>query len=104
MSVPIGTTPTFTLTFAEETGVNLTEAANVYVTFRSGIDTITKTGDELEIGERTIGVLLTQDETLSFCMGLVSIQANWTTQEGKRIASEVVNYRFDPQLLMRVIE
>lgn len=103
MSVPIGTTPTFILTFSEQSGVNLTQAANIYVTFRSGINTLTKTGIDLDIDERSIGVLLTQEETLAF-VSPVSIQANWTTPDGKRIASEVVSYQFDPQLLMKVIE
>lgn len=103
MSVPIGTTPTFTLTFSEQSGVDLTQAANVYVTFCSGTKTVTKTGDDLTIEQRSVGVMLSQEETLSFIPN-VAIQANWTTPDGKRIASEVVNYKFDPQLLMKVIE
>lgn len=102
MSVPIGTTPTFTLTFSEE--IDLTQAANVYVTFQSGTQTVTKTGDALQIAERSIGVLLSQEDTLAFLAGPVSIQANWTTPDGKRLASEIVKYQFDKQLLMRVIE
>lgn len=101
MSVPIGTTPTFTLTFSEE--IDLTQASNVYVTFCSGTKMVTKTGDDLTIEQRSVGVMLSQEETLSFIPN-VAIQVNWTTPDGKRIASEVVNYKFDPQLLMKVIE
>lgn len=102
MSVPIGTTPTFTLTFSED--IDLTQAVNVYVTFQSGMETLTKTGDALQVEPHSIGVLLSQEDTLSFLAGSVSIQANWITADDKRIASEVVSYKFDKQLLMQVIE
>ena len=104
MSVPRGTTPTFTLTFAQSSGVDLTEAVNVYVTFLSGHKTITKTGSDLTVGQRSIGVFLSQEDTLSFGVGDVQIQANWTTGDGKRIASEITRYPITGNLLPRVIE
>lgn len=103
MSIPRGTTPTFTLTFTEQ-GLDLTAAANVYVTFTQGIKTITKTGADLEVGEKTIAVYLSQAETLMFSVGKVEIQANWTTQAGNRAASDIVEYDFTKQLLQRVVE
>ncbi len=104
MSVPVGTTPTFVLTFAEATGVNLTNASNVYVTFQNGGVQITKTGENLTVEALSITVTMTQEEMLQFFKGAVEIQANWTTPDGKRIASEVVNYCLSKQLLMREIE
>ena len=103
MSVPQYTTPTFTLTFTQQ-GLDLTAAQNVYVTFRSCGNTITKTGDALTVGEKTIGVHLTQAETARFKPGEIEIQANWTTSGGDRAASNVVRYPIDRQLLTAVIE
>ena len=103
MGVPQFTTPTFTLTFTEQT-LDLTQAANVYVTFKSGMYTLTKTGDALTVQAKSIGVHLTQKETAKFRGGRVKIQANWTTALGGRAASEVVQYDIDEQLLMAVVE
>lgn len=102
MSVPQFTTPTFTLTFNDEL-LDLTEANNVYVTFRARTYLLTKTGSDLVIAEKSIGVRLTQNET-AHMMGDVEIQANWTTPGGGRAASEVVTYPISKQLLQRVIE
>ena len=103
MSVPSWTTPTFTLTFTQQ-GLDLTQAHNVYVTFRSGQNVITKTGEDLTIAEKEIGVFLSQAETGMLAPGMVEIQANWTTGDGGRAASEIVRYEFSPQLLKAVIE
>ena len=101
MGVPLYTTPTFTLTFTEK-DLDLTQAENVYVTFRSGAVFLTKTGENLTVDEKTISVDLTQEETASFVMGVVEIQANWT-QGNKRIASEVATYDMTKQLLTAVV-
>lgn len=103
MSVPIGTTPTFTLTFSEQSGVDLTQATNVYVTFCSGSKTVTKTGEDLTITEKSVSVTLSQEETLPM-LYTVNIQVNWTTPDGKRLASEVIKCEMSMQLLMAVVE
>lgn len=103
MSVPQYTTPTFTLTF-DEAGLDLTEARNVFVTFKSGAREITKSGSALEIEEKAINVLLNQEETGQFGIGDVEIQANWIDANGERAASEAVTYPISKQLLKRVIE
>lgn len=103
MSVPQFTTPTFTLTFSDD-GLDLTEARNVYVTFQSYRNSLTKTGPDLTIEEKSIGVHLSQDETALFERGDVKIQANWTTPGGGRAASEVVTYNISEQLLRKVVE
>ena len=102
MSVPQFTTPTFTLTFTEQ-GLDLTTAENVYVTFKSKMNVITKTGDSLTVAARSIIVHLTQMETGKFCPGDIEIQANWTTASGDRAASKIVAYHIDRQLLTEVI-
>ena len=101
MGVPYFTTPTFTLTFSERE-LDLTQAQSVFVTFRSGGKVLTKTGEDLTIAEKTIGVSLTQEETASFQTGVVEIQANWMLS-GKRIASEVAQCDMYKQLLTKVI-
>lgn len=103
MGVPQFTTPTFTLTFTEK-DLDLTQARNVYVTFRSDDTLITKTGEDLTIEEKTISVYLSQEETAKFKVGNVKIQANWITPNGGRGASEVTTYPITDQLLKKVIE
>lgn len=102
MGVPRYTTPVFTLTFTEKT-LDLTQATGVYVTFKQATLDITKTGDELEVAEKSIAVYMSQEETAQFCDGTVEIQANWVTGDGNRAASEIVTYDFTRQLLPVVI-
>ena len=101
MSIPRGTTPTFQLTFPET--VDLTTAANVYVTFTCGSNVVTKTGDDLDVEAHSVSVYLTQAETFLFDVGKIKIQANWTDDYGGRVASEVVTYLVSEQLLNRVV-
>lgn len=101
MSIPRGTTPTFTLTFGE--GIDLTQAQKVFVTFESGGHTVTKSGNDLTIEARKISVYLTQKETFMFTNATVEIQANWLINN-KRVATEIAVYDIAKQLLKRVIE
>lgn len=103
MSIPRGTTPTFTLTFTDQ-DLDLTEARNVYVTFGSHGSALTKSGESLDVTAKSIAVYLTQKETLKFKEGDIEIQANWTTPGGGRAASDIVKYPISRQLLQRVIE
>ena len=102
MSVPRGTTPTFTLTFTEQS-LDLTQAAHVYVSF-CGSAYIEKSDSDLTIAEKSVSVYLSQEETLALAQGPVAIQVNWTYANGDRAASTIVRYRFDGQLLNRVVE
>lgn len=101
MAVVRGTTPTFTLTFPET--VDLTEADNVYVTFTSGSNILTKTGNALDVSAHEVSVYLTQAETFGFDTGVVEIQVNWTLS-GNRLASEIKKYSISKQLLNEVLE
>ena len=103
MAVPQYTTPTFTLTFTDQ-GLDLTQAHNVYVTFKAKMGSLTKTGSDLTVTAKTISVYLTQKETSKFTPGEIEIQANWTTSNGDRAASNVVKYPIDKQLLTAVVE
>ena len=102
MGVPRYTTPVFTLTFKEK-DFDLTQAENVFVTFRQACKLMTVTGEDLTVGEKTIAVSFTQEETAQFCEGDVEIQANWLIA-GNRAASEKVTYQFTDNLLKQVIE
>ena len=103
MGVARATTPTFVQTFSEAE-LDLTQARNVYVSFEQGKRVITKTGDALNVEAKKITVLLSQEETLGFCEGIIKIQANWITQNDKRYCSVVKSFNLTEQLLRQVIE
>jgi len=102
MGVARGTTPTFTLSF-DGSEIDLTEAESVYVTFVGSGKKITKTGESLDVQEKSVSVFLSQQESLSLPEGDVEIQANWTYADGRRCASDCVVYRFTRQLLDKVV-
>ena len=102
MSIPIGTTPTFVLTFTDQ-DLDLTQAAHVYVDIAGAAD-IEKSDGDLTVEEKQISVYLTQAETLSLGVGTVQIQVNWTGVNGTRAASEIVTYYMGANLLNRVVE
>ena len=96
-------TPSITLTFTDE-HLDLTQAHNVYVTFSEGdVELFTKTGDDLTIGEKTIGIYLHQEDTAKFRKS-VEIQANWTGNDGYRQPSKAVVIPVTKNLLDRVVE
>lgn len=100
-----GTTPTFTLTFPDD--VDLTLANHVYVTFEKGNKELRKTGTDLVVTEHQIDVFLSQEETLSFPSGDVSLQVNWTYADGgvtKRAASNIVTVNMRTNLEDTVLE
>lgn len=103
MSVARGTTPTYSLTFVEQS-LDLTEANAVYVTFRKGAKIITKTDSDIEVQPKQVDVYLNQKETLSFSTGEVKVQVNWTLDGGKRAASVVKTVDLSEQLLEKVLE
>ena len=102
MGVPNYTTPTFTLTFTEN-DLDLTAADRVFVTFKGRTGKITKTGQELEIEEKQIGVRMNQAETAELGPGEVDVQANWTIGNN-RFASGIMRVEITRQLLNEVIE
>lgn len=103
MSVARGTTPTYILTFSEQT-LDLTEANHVYVTFRKGTKVLTKTGEDVEVYPKRVEIYLNQKETLSFSRGEVKVQVNWTSAGGQRAASVVKTIVLSEQLLEKVVE
>lgn len=102
MSIPRGTTPTFTLILPET--VDLTQARNVYVSFRGSTRALTKSGNDIDVTAHSIDVYLDQRETLSFAQGLVDVQVNWTYANGRRAATLIKKIELTPNLLDKVVE
>lgn len=101
-----GITPTFTLTLPES--VDLSTAANVYVSFASKVCDVSlqKSGDELTVERNVVSVFLTQEETLSFPRGETAVQINWTYQEAdvtKRACSTIATVTWTDNLINEVI-
>ena len=98
-----GTTPTFQLHIQDES-IDLTEAQNVYATFKQGNKTITKTGDDINVEPYWVDVYMSQEETLGFHYGEMRIQLNWTYEDGSRACTKVVKKKVDRNLIERVLE
>ncbi len=103
------TTPTFTFTFPESFDMSTISPENTYVTFSSNNSrqVVTKTNEDLEIGEHTISVFLTQTETQSFPSGDVKAQINWVYSEGditKRACTNIVEICVNDNLYKNVID
>jgi hypothetical protein len=107
-----GTTPTLTFTVRPRQPtdeIDLTEARNIYVTLQRGTTVIEKTGDDLEVTERTVVVYLTQEESLKLPEGAdAEVQLNWTYLDAndivRRAATKVKAFPVTKQLMKRVIE
>ena len=87
MSVPRGTTPTYTCTFSDES-VDLTTATNVYVTLEQGRNNITKSGDDLVVSAKRIEVYLSQRDTLlldGICFEPLSEEFDMSVRQIKNI-------------------
>lgn len=98
-----GTTPTFTLTISDN-NVDLTQALNVYATFKQMGVELTKTGEDLDISAREVDVYLSQAETLKFSSGTLQIQLNWTYSGGQRACSTIVSITVENNLIGSVLE
>ncbi len=102
-AVSKGTTPTVLLNFREGT-VDFGLVNNVYVTFKSNLKTITKTGDDLDVQPHSILVTLNQADTLAFQVDEVEVQANWTYGNKRRGCSHIKKVDVLRNLLMREVE
>lgn len=98
-----GTTPTFILTIDDD-NVDLTEATNVYVTFKQGTLEITKTGPDIVIAAKQVDIYMSQEETLRFSKGMASIQMNWTYDGGKRACTNIVRVDIGENLKEEVLQ
>lgn len=96
------TTPTVALTVDA-----VIPEANVFVTFSQGAAVVTKPVVDITRGENntSINVLLTQEETSRFKTSQpVSVQVNWITPSGVRIATDSAKLNILENLLSEVVE
>ena len=99
-----GTTPTFSLYIADNE-VDLTQALNVYATFKQQGTIITKTGTDLQIvTARQVNIYMSQEDTLKFVPGKMEIQLNWTYPAGLRACSNIAYVMVAPNLIGSVLE
>ena len=97
-----GTTPTVKIAVK---GCNLEDFDSIYVTFKQGATIIDKTGDDLEIQDNSISILLSQEDTLkfdSFCK-VVEVQMRAVNDAGVAIASNIRQIPIDAILKEGVI-
>ena len=99
------TTPTVTFNFPST--VDMTQASDVKVTFKSKRYNLTKDSEDLVIDAHSVSVLLTQEETIKFALGNFEAQVNWLYNEGnivKRACSNIVVLTANENLLNEVWE
>lgn len=95
-----GTTPTHIF---DNIGVDLRNA-RVYLTYSQfGANVLEKTNEDMTITENTISVTLTQEETLAFQEGTISMQIRYVMADGKADKSDIMQTRADKILKEGVI-
>lgn len=98
-----GTTPTFKLQINDET-VDLTQAENVYASFKQQNTLLTKTGDDITVTANEVDVYFTQAESLKFLRGEIQVQLNWTYAAGERACSNIIKVAIGENLVPEVLE
>lgn len=99
----IGTTPTFIFKLKRACDANLLTAQSIFVTFKQGTTTLTKSGLDVNIIDtKTVKVKLTQQESLAFSIDKkVEVQLNWMyvdvddNNTMKRAATKVVTINLE---------
>ena len=103
-----GTTPALTLTIPNGGDLDLTQAEAVYVTLRRKGQTVTITGDDLDLEPHAVTFHLSQEDSLALSPGEAEVQLNWTYRDAvtgtpSRGATEVRTIPITDQLLTEVI-
>ena len=83
-----GTTPTLKIYLM---GIDPDKLKNIYVTMKQKSIERTKTNKDIEIDGNVISVHLSQEDTLDFSTGPISVQIRATTNSGLAVASEIKN-------------
>ena len=99
-----GTTPTLTITV---TGLVVTDLKTIKVTFKQGNVELTKTTEQVTVDaeNNAISVPLTQEDTLMFGSGSVSVQIRGLLADDvTAIASAIKSFSMDKILMDGVIE
>ena len=100
------TTPTITITINGD--VDLTLADEVYVSITQANTQIELSGDDLEVGVKTVSCWLSQEQSLRLVSGLAArVQVNliYTDTDGvvQRRATEIGSIDIGEQLIKRVL-
>ena len=97
-----GETPTLAITLKQD--VDFEEVKHIIATFTTDNRKIVleKTEDDMTIDDGTILLSFTQEETLSFPSKML-MQINFLFYDGTRLATNVVNLRFDHNLKPEVL-
>lgn len=95
-----GLTPTIVIRVPAT--INLTEAGHHYVSFKQG-RTLVKKSDGLTVTAREVSVYLTQEDTLRFDPGPMTMQLNWTYQGGQRGATNEIPIMVNANHLLEVL-
>ena len=95
-----GTTPTIVLGIK---GISMSEIAEWYVTLAQDSVQMTKTNEDITIEGDTLKIPLTQQETMKFKSGEVSVQIRAKTTEDVVIASGIKTIDIDRILYNEVI-
>lgn len=98
-----GTTPTILLTVKDR---DLTDKS-VYVSFRFNGKQITKTNSDMNITytepDTILAVMLSQQETLAFLPGTISVDVRWVDNEGNAEGTNIAMLSVSEAILKKVI-
>lgn len=96
-----GLTPTITVTVPNS--VDLTEAANIYPSFKQG-NRLFKITEGFTVAAHQVSISLTQEQTLAFRPGLAEVQVNWTYSTGQRGATKPKQINVSENHILEVLE
>lgn len=99
-----GTTPTITITVSD---LDVSDLGTIKVTFKQGNIELTKTTDDITVDteNNALSIPLSQDDTLMFGSGSVSVQIRGLLADGTTaIASKIKTISMERVLLDGVIE
>lgn len=101
MEIRQGTTPTLFFNLP----IPISTLHDAYVTFEQrGVKTLEKAIADCECEGHTLAVHLTQEETLSFCLGCpLEVQLNGVDNAGERVATDVFKLKVLRTLKKEVI-
>ena len=97
-----GLTPTIIVTVPEE--IDLTEAANVYASFKQGKKVLLVIHDGLDVQAHSVGIYLEQAQTLQFNPGEIGLMINWTYANGQRGATNEIPLHVNVNHILEVLE
>lgn len=83
-----GTTPTIVLTI--DTSLDLQKMKQIWVTFENLVHERTYIKEEVQIqSDNSLVIQLSQQDTLKFCEGTVSVQVRLLTEDDKAYATNI---------------